>query len=351
VRVHLEGAHLDTLSLKGFDLNSALLHRANIAFTDLDGANLAAARLDGARVNTCGAKGAKAAGAYFTDAHCSYFSLAGSDLTRAHLDGGSLTDSNLSDCNFTGADFSRRDLRRSRFAGARLRGASFDGADVRQAAGLEFDENSVNGMRIEADAPDRWSVLRRKYTGPWFFIYMLLFGVFLLPYLGKIGLYLAGSAAQDAVEQRLRRGYDAMPRDKQAEMDAYAEWFRENYRKERVVWVLLGVTEGAWHLLMSFTLIAYNCIRGYLTLRVSVLRDTEERARISPARSDFMGDLPPASDDPNRARSQRWPLWRLRPNLWALHRTASILLVFSAASFLARAFQWLVLTKVYVRIE
>jgi hypothetical protein len=121
--------------------------------------------------------------------------LRGSAFVWADLREANLEAANLAGANFTGADLTGANLRGARLKGAKLSHAKLDRADLRLAQDIEFDENAIYRTHFTSRvglawrfAPlhqtlpegyadwnepfgkieDRWSKLRRTYTGPRF---------------------------------------------------------------------------------------------------------------------------------------------------------------------------------------
>ena len=205
--------------------------------------------------------------------------------------------------------------------------ANLEQADVRAATGLLFDENRVVGMRIEGSAPDPWSVLRRNYTGPWFFIHLMLLGVFFAPYVAK-ALYLdVTSRSQEWLVEEFETLETRLP-DVEVLRD-YGEELKRRFRDELVQrpawWVLLGVHKGVVPLLFALVVIFYNALRAYLTLSVSSLRDAEERSSTTPRLAEYYGACHPLSAKPLPAIGEiirtwwkhPWELGLIDPRRWA----------------------------------
>lgn len=264
-RIHLEGATLDDARLDGADLRGARLDGANLENAHLDGANLGNAHLEDA------------------------------ELFRAHLEGANLACAHLE--------------------GANLISAIFDGADVRGATGIKFDYTRVFHTRFDGDTKDPWSTLRHKYSGPWFFVHLLLLIAFFAPYVAKF-LYLSGlSRAQDYLLERAEaldgqsEQFEQQLSQIAAEHDQDAPWLMplatavgerrrattqsarddltERYHQTRAVWVLVGWSEAWWVFVLALVVVGYNACRGYLTLRVNALRDAEERSQITPGWTEY----------------------------------------------------------------
>ena len=346
VMVHLEGAQLERTRLQHIDLEGAhcqhaelrgaALEHAKLSFAHLDGANCEAARLN----------------------HAILFLVT---LEKAIL---------------SGTEMRHAVLMRARLAGAVLEGATLDNANVRLASGLLFDDTAVQRLDIEGNAPDPWSTLRRTYTGPMFFVHLLLLVGFLLPYTAKV-LTLTMTA----------RGYDALRRSLEAAegVPAGAEvvrgWldrFDASHSQVSAWKVLLGWTHDWWWLMgpTAVCIILYNFSRGYLTLNVGVLRDQTDRVERTPTIEEYYGPCHPlALEDAGWRRipavwrdrvrdwigadehttAMRWR-WRNRALLWPwkaiglyrLHLIARVLFWISIASVILHVGSWLLTTTVPV---
>ncbi len=64
-------------------------------------------------------------------------------------------------------------------------------------------------------------------------------------------------------------------------------WFREEHEQRRAVWVLLGLHRGFLPVALAAIVVLYNTGRGFLTLRVSLLRDAEERSHTTPEWDEY----------------------------------------------------------------
>lgn len=244
--------------------------------------------------------------------------------------------------------------------GARLDEANLTGADLRGAKGLRFDANLVRDIHIRGDAPDPWSVLRRSYTGPRFFVHFALLVAFVLPYAGKV---LALTAAGHAFEWLRSREHlpDLLAHPVQS-LPTIAAWR-----------VLVGLDKSAWVPLLGGVLLLYNIIRAVLTIQVGQLRDAEERSGRTPTLPEYMGtqaledegfwralleigrelartipgvDRRPSETDTPRKDILRHGPFLTRAGLWRLHRVLRALLYFAVLSFACHAVDWIATTRV-----
>ncbi|KGS43889.1 pentapeptide repeats family protein [Burkholderia pseudomallei ABCPW 107] len=98
--VSLSGANLSGANLRGADLSGADLSDADLSGADLSDANLRGANLSGADLSDANLRGANLSGADLRDA----------DLSDADLSDADLSDADLSDADLSGADLSGADL-------------------------------------------------------------------------------------------------------------------------------------------------------------------------------------------------------------------------------------------------
>ncbi|MBN8625777.1 MAG: pentapeptide repeat-containing protein [Planctomycetes bacterium] len=171
---------------------------------DLSGVDLQDAKLAGANLSGCSLRGARLSGADLTGAMLLKTDLTNADLsvqtaiennrrflreaiTWAQLAGippnedarslDALTHVNeitkLNNAVLFGANLS----------GARLGYADLTGVDLREVEGLELDNNRIKDARFSSNATDKWSVLRRSYTGPKLILNLLLLLAFIVPFI------------------------------------------------------------------------------------------------------------------------------------------------------------------------
>ncbi|HRQ73569.1 MAG TPA: pentapeptide repeat-containing protein [Phycisphaerales bacterium] len=390
-------------------LNSAQLQNAGLEQADLCDAQLQNVRLDNAKLEGAKARRAQMYSATMTDAIV-WADLEGADLSEAHLqranlDGGRLTNCILSNADLTNAKLSgahlngayldgaclrNATLTRAKLNMAYLRHANLDGADVRGASGLLLDENQEDRLLIEPAAKDPWSVLRRTYTGPRFFVHLLMLIAFLLPFAACTIHLSALSDAHRAIQSAIANASDLNGSSMQIQMNSILAGFEASHRPVHAILVLVGWTDGWLYCLLTITLVAYNVMRYYLTRRVSDLRDAEERARISPALIEYYGVChplskkcgwrsmldewrdrcaiwrrAPASDDRNAAikcetGESRWRfrvrrLVLLSPvciiGLVRIHRAMRVLFWIAVLSFAFHAARWMMTTWVWLPIR
>ncbi|MEE9296009.1 MAG: pentapeptide repeat-containing protein [Phycisphaerae bacterium] len=284
-----------------------------------------------------------------------YIHLEGANLTYAHLEKANLVEAHLEHADLRYAHLEHADLSHVRLGCAALSECNLDDTDVRFAKGLLFDGNRVTGIRIEGNAPDPWSKLRRTYTGPWFFVHLLLLAVFFAPYVGK-AVYLSGKShfQQWSFEQYQTLG-ERLPevaaiQEYQAKLE---KEFHETHEERWAVLILLGLDQGFWAVGMAMVVIFYNLVRGFLTLRVSALRDAEERSSTTPNLWEYYGYSHPLSKKrivPTMRKTNplRWPTECI--GLYRLHVAARVLMLVAFAAVLYNTIYWVAKTKVWVPI-
>ena len=75
--------------------------------------------------------------------------------------------------------------------------------------------------------------------------------------------------------------------------DAYLK----DRKKLPAVWILIGGNKGWWVVAMAMLIMFYNAMRAVLTLRISALRDAEERSNVTPRLYDYYGICHPLNDE------------------------------------------------------
>ena len=288
------------IHLEGVDLRLAQLAWVNLSYAHLEQANFSEAHLENAKLRC----------AHFEDAKLKKSHLEYSNLRHAHLQ--------------------RADVRGAHFSHSTVYRADFHRTDVRGVTGLLFDGNCVEQILIEGNASDPWSVLRRSYTGPRFFVHLILLILFFLPYAGRL-LYLStASQTQQSLNEivdRYEPKLETVPGSKSA-VESARKWFQKKYRRQRAWPILIGWDLGWMAFLFSIIVVSYNGIRAYLTLKVGMLRDAEERSLISPTLPRYYGWCNPTEEKKETlGRTQRWSfrqwcwwwLWPIR-RWWSKYR-------------------------------
>jgi hypothetical protein len=184
------------------------------------------------------------------------------------------------------ADLKGADLRETEFEGVILENAILDSADVRGAKGIIFDSNRVDRLFIEGNAPDPWSVLRRNYTVPMFFVHLLFLMAFFLPYIGKVIVLTSIHEGMSLIDKYPGTNYPAL--------EQLQTWYG-GVEKQHAFWTLIGFTNynsiTISFLILTMIMVVYNILRYYLTKEVNFLREAEDRAKITPRREEYIGQL------------------------------------------------------------
>jgi uncharacterized protein YjbI with pentapeptide repeats len=343
----LDDAILRSSSLEHSDFSRAQLRRASLVEAQLQSALLVEAHLEGAALIKAQLDNACLVNARMDQANLAGAQLVGARASRACLKSACLSGTNLAASNFRGANFEQADLRLAQLSQTRLEEATLTAADIRGALALRFDSNRVRDIKIEGNATDPWSVLRRSYTGPWFFVHATMLVVFVVPYVGKV---LALTAA-DHAGRILGTTIERLPGASHIQIEYIPAWK-----------VLIGLDQGWLGPVLAVVLLGYNVIRGFLTIRVGMLRDAEERSDITPMLKEYMGSQ--ALGDEHGF----WFLWfivrdvldwmthlygpegSLVPlpsvGLWCWHRILNLLFWFAIISFAVHAICWIWYTTV-----
>ncbi len=357
---NLAGASLDHADLFAASLDHANLHRAsldhvNLWFASLDHANLCEASLDHANLREASLDHAILFAASLDHAGLFTASLDHANLHRASLDHAILSFASLDHASLLAASLDH----------ANLSFASLDHANVQHARGLLLNSNRVDRLQIEGNAPDPWSQLRREYTGPRFFFHLLLLVAFLLPYAARVLQLSAIDEAYNAAVQMNQ--VEGLPGT--GNMQAWLDAFHATHEPTTAWWVLVGGTRGWGVVLLGAIIAGYNVLRYLLTSRVSMLRDAEERAKITPALQDYYGECHPLAKAAGRGRMPgEWLIrarsyfaerrWRevdlLSPipvvGLYRLHLVARVLFWIAVGSFLIHAGLWVWTTTVWLPV-
>lgn len=275
---HLKHADLRSAHLKHADLSWAHLEDTNLFAADLNHANLLGAHLEYAHLLEAHLEHANLYVAHLEHAYLVWAHLEHATLFEAHLEHATLFEAHLKHADLSLAHLEHAKLLGAHVEHACLIGAVFTGADVRKATGLRFDANRVRDLHIEGNAPDPWSVLRRGYTGPLFFVHAALLVAFILPYVAKV---LALSGADHAFP--LKDGTRATISTSAGVWDVVVGPNPPAWR------VLVGLEQGWWVPVIGAILLIYNAIRAVLTIKVGQLRDAEERSGITPTLEEYMG--------------------------------------------------------------
>jgi len=300
------------------------------------GASLREINLTGADLSHCHLEGADLYGARLEGA-C----LLGANLEKAVLQAAHLSNAVLSAANFQGATFTYADLRGAILQGANLKNVSlhqtdFRDADLRGVKNAVYDESHIVHALTGLAANDPWSILRRKYTGFMALIHLFLLVMFISPYVGHAIFWQAVNQGQEIYSTKYKEIIVDLRKIEKRKLTASEQWrdsaIRElstlklnaesvNHIKniiedgysievdggkalvyshlsdklekigpclssqcvETPIWrLLLQFDKGVFPSLLVISLIFYNLLRGFITWRVSLMRDEEERSGLSP---------------------------------------------------------------------
>jgi uncharacterized protein YjbI with pentapeptide repeats len=320
----LADAVLEHYLLADIDLSNAILLRCRFVRCDLTNAIFTDARLREATFLGCHCRGAD-----FVEAKAPTIRFSGTDLTEANfllanlsgatLDGAELANSNLSHTNLSQGSLAHANLKNTKceetqFNGADLEAADFTNADVFRAdltdanlwatTGLEMDNCRIVNARIWPYSNDKWSVLRRRYTGPRLAINLLFVVLFFLPLvlkgsalwgiseLERLGLPHGVETAALPQAGNLRLMIDCQHAG-EAKIALQSPSGQTQSQKQvscrtLSVWkMLLGVGGPYWYFMPVLTIIlmCYQCTLFWMTYQISLLRDAEERSGYSPVTS------------------------------------------------------------------
>lgn len=251
------GARFDDATLReailsGAELGSASLQRANLVKANLEAAKMSSTNLEDSEMWEA-------------------------NLKRAALDHANLKRAKLFGCDLTGASLRMADCGAADLQGATLTECSlfltnFERADLRNVTDAHFDSTIIRAAMFSSNAKDWWSVLRRRYTGPMFALHLLLLVVFALPYLVR-AIWWHGISESQGLVQRFG-GNPCLVGD-----CAPGSW--------TVGELVIGLDRPWYRWSLVIGLILYNISRGFLTLRVSLLRDQEERSGSAPSWGEY----------------------------------------------------------------
>jgi len=317
--VPFNGAHLEKASLIGAHLNNAgfgdaHLENATLIFANLENANLIGANLKNASLAETNLKNANMGYANLESVSLWNANLNNADIRKAILKNANLTETILKNTNLFEANLENARLNNANLTDANLERANLDGAEVRGAKGIVFDSTQVERLLIEGNAPDPWSVLRRNYTGPRFFIHILLLVAFLLPYIGKAIILTGISNGMILIDKTL----SAIPTEVST---------NTLLNKKPAFWHLMGFTNdnnivmAGYFFTIAWMMIAYNIFRYILATKVSDLREAEDRSKITPTKKEYLG-------------------------LYRLHRIANVFMYIGYGALLFQICRWLWFTQI-----
>ncbi|MDP2372446.1 pentapeptide repeat-containing protein [Reyranella sp.] len=355
----LSGLRFSRVDFSGSDLAAAKLDGTFINDSNFAGTNLESAKGSGVRLYGTNFTGANLHGVVFpsgdflnsvfenanlrsaklNDAELEQTNLSGADLVYANLDGAKLRLANVVRAKLSNATLIGTNLHGADLTSASLREATLEKADLRSVKGLELDSTYIMGARFRPGANDKWSTLRRNYTGPMFAFHFFILICFLTPYALRTVYWTFVNRVQTVATETAKQLSDKLetsnattsglrvPDQTEIMLSAiksFSPCFSPECQSVPIWHLLLGLDRG----ILAFfpiALIVYNVFRGILTWRVSLLRAEEERSGYSPALASY-----------------RWLYW--------LHWAFMGLLVLAVGSILWHLWEWHQL-KVWVPVS
>lgn len=286
---NVQGASFDRCSF--MDVRLRFRGAENVVFNSC---NFSKARL------TCSFKGSK-----FTDCKFEGSSWDACKMQDSTFENSDLRSVRIEACNFESCLFRKCDFTSALFRSivspggllVRFESCNFENADLRAIKKLELDDCYIAGARLPKDISDPWSILRRRYTGIRAIANLMLLVAFFLPYVIETILWISLNRIESlpqVKESVCAQGCSEMP----------------------VAALLFGYHNGWISVLTAALLVAYNIMRGYLTLQVAPLRENEERCHYTPAREEY-------------------------GPLYSVHLFVSAVMKFAVASFIVHLIAWL----------
>jgi uncharacterized protein YjbI with pentapeptide repeats len=359
VAVDLSGADLSGADLSGAKLDRADLSGANLSGADLSAADLTEAKLDwtefreadlgaailtgvalshadlrGVNLRKTNLRGAVLYGSNLIMADLRYADLRQANLDKVNLGGAGLGWARLNRAKLREANLIRASLHGADLSRARLENADLTDADLTDVSGLEVDSCRVVRTRFSPNARDKWSILRRTYTGPRLVLNLLFLMLFFAPLIIKgAGLSVLGDAEQRFIEAVNHiDNYQLKVQCSQPEGAITGVVKGAEVRipcRTRPVWKMLLGFGGPYENVMPYltgVLIGYQLMRYWMTMRISAMREAEERSGISPPRHGLF--------------SYRCLVW--------VHRLLNIVFIATLAIFGVRAYEFLTNTIISV---
>lgn len=259
-------------------IGPANLIKARLAASDLSGANLA--RVDLSETDLSGCK------------------LNRTCLTSANLSGATIQNAMIKDSNFLLANLTRADFWGSTLDNINFKSANLDNTNFKNSKGSFFlDDNSLRGTRFSTRAMDSYSLLRRTYTGPMFFLALVLTTIAFLPFVFKAMTWSFVGAVESRIDAYVGETVAALENELppnvvsriRTTLDQLNPARSDQFVESRVWKIVIGWEEGSRYIAISITaiLVVYNALRGWLTIQMSRLRDAEERSQHSPTRNEY----------------------------------------------------------------
>ncbi len=330
IEANMDGALINRTNLKYSDLCKTDLINAIILESNFEEAFLKFMNISNTNCLNCNFSKALLQSANFENSCINNSNFKKSFPIHTNMKNADLSVSNFESANLAGSNLENAKLYHSNLNNTILNDANLTKADLRHVKGLALDSNFISNTRFSYNANDRWSKLRRAYTGPMFFLHLLILLSFFSPYVLKAMMWYGVSQTEHQisefnsnltkiVEQNSNNNQDVTNQkinNLLIEVDKLLPNEENGWRKFSIWQVLLAVDKGILFWALTLVLIFYNILRGLMTYRISLLRDEEERSKFSPAKKDY---------------------W----NLYYLHYVIKTMMVIAFCSFLYHLYFWL----------
>lgn len=233
--------------------------------------------------------------ANFSNSTFTRCSFSTSDMCSCDFSDTQFINSTLEDCIAIGSIFVN-----SKNRNLVIQGGSLDKADMDGASGLILDDVSVRDVNFPIRSNDPWSVLRRKYTGAAMTFHLLAVVVFFGSLAAKVMMWQIVNRTQsmwaEALTKTTERCFHLA--DEQPLLMGWCEHLSiqlegldpsSSQRFEQwATWqVLLALDKGWVWFVFAVAILIYNTARMYLTQKVSLLREEEERTHRIPRRAVY----------------------------------------------------------------
>lgn len=325
IKVNLEfskitDAKLDGVIIDGSNLQRSQFNNSSMIAVKILNSNLLGAKFNNIKFYKSTIINTELSGSDFSESDLSHASMSGNHFIGAKFIKTNLESANLSSSNFIGVIFDKAKMKNTNFKAANLKetsiryvtlqntiltnaevtDADFTSSNLRDVVGYEFDSNNIIDARFSPNAKDKYSTLRNTYTGYWFFIILLLTVLALTPYVVKTAMWLTVAESENVIN-KIQTRFESTINDIQTVSPLAKEQIirlnefgkdlnpskSKRYKKTNVLRTVTGWEDGAFGFTLSMFLLLYNFTRGYVTLKVMRLRETEERSRHSPNKSDY----------------------------------------------------------------
>jgi hypothetical protein len=207
-------------------------------------------------------------------------------------------------CTFAASQFQRCTFLDADLGEASLQGARFVDCDLSRASGLVFDNTFLRATVFSPRVDDRWSLLRRTYTGTNMVFTLIALVIYFLPFIFEATYWSGVTRLQFGVLQaseKFQQVVDRLPPSSQRELAEAVLQRVVPMEFEQCVasgqespvaptkclplWkVLMGFHEGWIAVTLALLLLTYNATRLALTWLVSCMRDDESWSWHTPPR-------------------------------------------------------------------